>query len=597
MIFSKIYCDRPQLFLPIRFHRGVNVVLARVRDRKDETKDSHNLGKTLLIDLLDFCLLADVRREFFLKRHSERFAGLSFLLEIELDEGAYVTVHRSVDESSKISFKRHDKPDADFSRAPDDEWDHAKMPFERAILWLDGVLNLEANKPWSYRKGCGYFMRKQDDFRDVFQLDRFSRGKDRDWKPYVAHLLGFDSAVVSTKYSLDDRVQILDGQYQQLRGSAGVTERDYDRLKGQIEIKEDEIKEKQRRLDQFDFHEREAGLATELVDEIEGRLAELNTELYNLRFDLEQAETGARTEIHFDVTEVQTVFEEAQLYFPADLKRGYEELTEFNRRIIEERRVHLAARITELRGHLEDATAEHAALSSKRQQYLAVLNERDSVRKFKYLQASLDKDRANLALLQERFRRVQQMLELRAAISTAQTELQVASDRIGEMVRSGSLRYTSIRLGFAKLLQEVLRRRAELYVKQNDGGNIEFRAEFQEADREDSFTSESEGTTYKKFLCMAFDLAAVVAYSNDRFYHFIYHDGAFETEDNRRKVQWLNAVRRSCSEHRLQYILTTIEDDLPRDEKDDPILFPPEEIVRELHDLGDEGRLFRMPGF
>jgi len=597
MIFTKIYCDKPQLFPPIRFHRGLNVILAKVRDRKDETKDSHNLGKTLLIDLFDFCLLAEVRRDFFLKKHTDRFGGLSFLLEIGLDEGGYVTVRRSVDESSKISFKRHDNADGDFTRTPDEEWDHAKMAFERAVIWLDGVLNLEANKPWSYRKGCGYFMRKQEDFRDVFQLDRFSRGKDRDWKPYVAHLLGFDSAVVTKKYALDDHVETLEAQYEQLRGSAGVSERDYDRLKGQIDIKRDEINEKRQRLDEFDFHEREAGLATELADEIETRLGELNTELYNLRFDLEQAENGARTEIHFNVAEVESVFEEAQLYFPADLKREYAELTEFNRRIIEERRAHLAVRIAELRERLQRATVEHASLSSKRQEYLAVLNERDSVRKFKQLQASLDRDRANLALLQERFRRVQQMLELRAAINTAEIELNTSSDQIGEMVRKGSDRYTSIRLGFAKILQQVLRRRAELYVKQNESGNLEFRAEFQESDREDSFTSESEGTTYKKFLCMAFDLALVVAYSSDRFYHFIYHDGAFETEDNRRKVQWLNTVRRLCLQHNLQYILTTIEDDLPRNDSDEKIPFPREEIVKELHDLGDEGRLFQMPGF
>jgi uncharacterized protein YydD (DUF2326 family) len=165
------------------------------------------------------------------------------------------------------------------------------------------------------------------------------------------------------------------------------------------------------------------------------------------------------------------------------------------------------------------------------------------------------------------------------------------------MIRKGSDRYTSIRLGFAKILQQVLRRRAELYVKQNESGNLEFRAEFQESDREDSFTSESEGTTYKKFLCMAFDLALVVAYSSDRFYHFIYHDGAFETEDNRRKVQWLNTVRRLCSQNNLQYVLTTIEDDLPRNDSDEKIPFPREEVVKELHDLGDEGRLFQMPGF
>ncbi len=43
---------------------------------------------------------------------------------------------------------------------------------------------------------------------------------------------------------------------------------------------------------------------------------------------------------------------------------------------------------------------------------------------------------------------------------------------------------------------------------------------------------------------MAFDLAIATAYAKDRFFHFIYHDGAFETQDNRRKLQWLTTSKK-----------------------------------------------------
>jgi uncharacterized protein YydD (DUF2326 family) len=96
MIFSKIYSNRPEIFPPIRFRRGLNVILARVRDRKDTTKDSHNLGKTLLIDLLDFCLLCQPDADFFLKKHTDRFSGFVFFLELELHDGGFVTIRRGV---------------------------------------------------------------------------------------------------------------------------------------------------------------------------------------------------------------------------------------------------------------------------------------------------------------------------------------------------------------------------------------------------------------------------------------------------------------------------------------------------------------------
>ncbi|MCG3149490.1 MAG: hypothetical protein PCFJNLEI_02953 [Verrucomicrobiae bacterium] len=597
MIFSKIYSNKPKIFPAIRFRRGVNVILARVQNRKDTTKDSHNLGKTLLIDLLDFCLLTQPDREFFLKKHKDRFADFVFFLELGLQNGGYVTIRRSVDEPSKISFKKHAEPNADFTKTPDNEWDHNRLPFDRAVTWLDGTLNLTLVKPWSYRKGCGYFMRKQEDFRDVFQLSRFSKGKDKDWKPYVAHVLGFDSALLTHKYELDEEVEKLRARYAEARGEVNLDESDYDRLKGQIEIKQDEVQVKQQGLDEFDFREKEAGMATELADEVERRIGELNTELYNLRFDLDEAEAGAQTELHFNVSEIDAVFQEAGLFFPDELKHSYEELVSFNDRIIKERRQHLEVRIKELRERLTKAELEHTVLSAKRKEYLSVLNQRDSLKKYKQLQSSLDQDRARLALMKEKFQRLDEMLKLNAQIKKTLADISECSDKIGEIVRSGTERFRDIRLRFAKIIREVLIRKAEPYVRVNDSGNLEFKAEFQEGDQEDTFTSESEGTTYKKFLCMAFDLSVTTACSQEPFFHFIYHDGAFETEDNRRKVQWLSTVRKACLEHELQYILTVIEDDLPRDEKDQKIDFPPDEIVRELHDQGDDGRLFRMARF
>jgi uncharacterized protein YydD (DUF2326 family) len=42
---------------------------------------------------------------------------------------------------------------------------------------------------------------------------------------------------------------------------------------------------------------------------------------------------------------------------------------------------------------------------------------------------------------------------------------------------------------------------------------------------------------------------------------------------------------------------TDIDDDIPRDDQDKKMEFDAAEIVRELHDQGDDGRLFRMPRF
>ena len=306
MIFSKLYSNQPDVFPPIRFRRGLNVVQATVYEPQDSTKDSHCLGKSLLIDLLDYCLLLEPKKEFFLKQHPDRFEHFIFFLEVVTPSGC-ITIRRSVRESSKSSFRRHAEQDADFTDLPLEQWDHWQLPHNRAVEWLDGALDLTMVKPFSFRKGHSYLLRTQADFGDVFRLAKF-RGKDRDWKPYLAHVLGMNANLLVKKYDLDAAISTKDAQHADAKKNATFSEDDFDRLKGQIEVKQDDVDSKQRRIDDFDFHEKEIELATQLVEEVEQRTAELNSEIYNLKFDIDQATTGMQTELHFDISEVDAVF-------------------------------------------------------------------------------------------------------------------------------------------------------------------------------------------------------------------------------------------------------------------------------------------------
>ena len=107
-------------------------------------------------------------------------------------------------------------------------------------------------------------------------------------------------------------------------------------------------------------------------------------------------------------------------------------------------------------------------------------------------------------------------------------------------------------------------------------------------------TAAGLGNTYKKFLCMAFDLAVLMTYSKRSFYRFVYHDGALEGLDKRKKLNFLKVVREICRENGIQYILTLIDTDMPRDGIDRVVPFADDEIILRLHDRDDTGRLFEM---
>lgn len=105
-------------------------------------------------------------------------------------------------------------------------------------------------------------------------------------------------------------------------------------------------------------------------------------------------------------------------------------------------------------------------------------------------------------------------------------------------------------------------------------------------------TGESDGHSYKKILCMGYDLSVSFAYSNLDFVRFIYHDGGLETLDERKKKAFLNFVRVYSDIYGIQYILTVIDSDMPSGMR-----FTDEEVILNLHDNGQSGRLFKMPSW
>mgnify|MGYP003455708117 CR=1 FL=1 len=119
---------------------------------------------------------------------------------------------------------------------------------------------------------------------------------------------------------------------------------------------------------------------------------------------------------------------------------------------------------------------------------------------------------------------------------------------------------------------------------------VEFEADYQTTTH--VTTSEADGTSYKKLLCVAFDIALLVSYSSHSFYRFVYHDGVLEGLDDRVKQRLIMVTQRICSEYGLQYILSLIDSDIPKNVEDANQEFPMDSVCLNLNDLDDSGKLF-----
>ena len=595
MKLSRLYSNRPDQFSPIEFVSGLNIVLAEIRLPENRKKDTHNLGKTTLGRLLDFAFLSRRDANFFLYKHEDLFRKFVFFLEIELDDGSYVSVRRSVREASKVAFKKHTGCHQDFSTLVTQEWDHFNLPFERAKELLDSLLDWRALKPWTYRKGLGYLLRSQDDFRDVFHLRRFA-GKHADWKPFLAHTLGFDDELIKRYYAMESELNQQQDVEQTINLELGGSVEVASKIDGILLLKQEEVEKKQQLLETFDFRTEDELQTQQLVDQVDEKIAALNARRYSLMLNMKKI-TNSLMEgpINFNPEKAQTLFKEAGVLFAGQIKRDFDQLIGFDKAITEERYTYLQEERLEIKDELTRINEKLNDLGKQRSEMLAFLSDCDAFEKYKQVSDRLVTLRTDIASLERQRESLHRLQQLRMEIRTlteekshiqAQIEADVEAQNAGK-----ASTFSVIRLFFNEIVEEVIDRKALLSVSPNQQGHLEFRADIM--DEAGNATSADMGHTYKKLLCIAFDMAVLRAHLDEKFPKFVYHDGVFESLDDRKKENLLEVIRRYANLG-IQSVITLIDSDIPTRSDGTQPIFGEQEIVVLLHDENKDGRLFKI---
>ena len=580
MKLVKIYSNKN--FKNVRFNEHFNAIIAVNQSGKRE--DTHNLGKTSLLRVIDFLLLARINKNKDDLFGNDVFIGQNFYGELKLNNGSYLLIKRSVDLPSKISLKINETELSDFKT--DVIWDFPNLAFDKAREKLNEYLGFDVLNKWSYRKSITYFLRSQQDYLDVFRLNKF-KGKHKDWKPFVFDLLGFNGELIREKLELEEDIEELKKKLNTLRTEAQIDTKEKDRLEGLLEIKINELDEIASLIDKFNFYKKELGINKELVETIDLQLQTFNTERYRVSFEINKIEKSLLDIVEdTEIENLEILFNEVNLYFPEQLKKKYEKLVGFQRSITIERKKFLKENYIELKAEFKSLNKNIEKLENKKSELLSILTEKDSYQKFKEYQKSLTKIEVEIERIKDKLKAIDNSLIFEKEIEKKNELTTQAIDKL--KVALSERKHSSINKIFNKIIKEILNTNALISLRTNKQGNVEYSADYQNPD-DLITTSQAQGTTYKKLLCVAFDLSLLINYSNNSFYKFVYHDGVLEGLDDRIKVRYINLVKSICEEYDLQYILTLIDSDLPKSHSD---IISDDEICLNLDDKNKDGKLF-----
>lgn len=578
-------------FKSVKFNENFNVIVGRIKNSENLNRDSHNLGKSTLAQLIDFMLLKNVDKKFFLFK--EIFRNFTFYMEIQLNSGKYVTIRRSVKQNTKISFKLHNNK---YHNALNDiDWDYENLSLNSKTknpkIILNQLLEFDVMNSYDYRKTLSYFLRSQNDYGDLFRLSKF-KGKDLDWKPILFELLGFKGEVTRKKYEAEMDVSEQQRKIDNIKSTMDICIEEKDKLVSLIKIREEERDETQKRIDKFDFYKKESRLEKDIVEKIEFNISELNMRKYDLDYEISKIKESIQEGTAIQLEKIKSIFKEANIYFGSQIQKDYNELIEFNEQITEERNKYLEETLSIKENELKEIERKLVKENEKRCDSLKFLGTSDTFKKYKKYQDDIISIERNIERLEQQLEQMDVLKEDEKLLDDLKSQVKKYTDKISnELDREDSI-YRKIQHSYKEYMQFIIKKTALVHITINKNKNIEFNDEI--LDDNDFVTSQNEGHSYKKICCACFDLALIVNYIDKSYYRFIYHDGCLEALDPRKQRRYLELVKKLSNKYDFQYILTALETDIPIIEGMENIVEERDRVL-ELDDSEDDsGRLFSL---
>jgi len=600
MKLSKLYCNDSR-FKNIKFNlKGLSVIYADVVTKPDEKKNSHDLGKTKLAELIDFLFIKGIDKKSFLLKITREdgesiFYNHTFYLELLLNSGKYLTIKRVISSPSKVSFTLLDQTVEKFN--PPQTWDVEDLSFKQAKKELANYLALDffKNKKYDYRKAINYSIRMQSDYEDVYKLSKYKGGTDYEWKPFMFDLLGFNGNILAAKYKNDEERETIKIFIDSLKNEYSVKVEDRDDIVAQIKLKESNTAEVEEQIDRFNFYEQDKQLINSGIEDIERTISDLNSLSYQINFDIDKLQRSIKNKFAFNLDKVSKVFQEAELYFPEQLKEDYKALMNFNTELTIERNKLLKTSLSLKTKELKHINEQLFDLNQQKETLLSYLKDTDSFKRFKLYQKDLVKLEGELLQLKQRLNTIDRILAKEKEREELHKDIESTVEELKEIYQhtEDNQRYSDIRTKFSKYFKVILDENARIAWNINTNNNVEFvppKVQTKEDLTRD--TAKDDGRTYKKMLCVAFDIAILCAYNSESYFRFVYHDDVLSQQDNGIKTRLITLVRDLVTKCDFQYILSVIKSDLPADEEDLPLYFSSEDIVLNLHDRDETGTLF-----
>ena len=563
-------------FKTVQFQPGFNIVLAD-RTKESTIRDSRNgLGKTTLVEIIHFCLGAQTRPNQGLI--VAPLKGWIFTLEMRLHDREF-TVTRRTDDPRFVDL------DGNLQGLPDTSGRLSGMLTLRVQDWnvLLGQLLFNINQQSqskyqpTFRSLFSYLVRRGGDAY-INPFNHYRTQHEWDKQLHNAFLLGLDWQHAGRLQELRDEENLLNGLRRAAKegllegmiGTLGNLEAERARLDAQI-------RRRTQSLDTFRVHpqyediEQEANQLTATIHELSNaNLTDSKlVELY--RSSLEEDGTP-------DVDQLLEVYQTVGVTMPEVVRRRLDEVQEFHRQILANRRTYLESELQRLETNRNQRILQVQTDIDRRAVLLDILRTHGALREYnrlQQLQLDLVARRNDINSRITNFRKFEQ----------GRSEIRVNRELLLQTARRDfeerrEVRESAIRI-FNEKSEQLYEAPGNLVVDVTDTG-FHFNV--------DIMRSGSQGINKMKIFCYDHMLAELWANHQPSPGLLIHDSTIFDGVDERQVALALELAQRDAEQWGFQYVCALNSDTLPTG--DFSAGFDLERFVRlRLTDESEEGGL------
>lgn len=521
-------------FKNLEFHSGLNVLLAEKSEGATSRQTRNRAGKTSLIEIVHFLTGGNINEKTPFQTH--KLQDVKFGMEFELS-GETVIIERL--NKKRAGFKLND------STISAKKW---RNRLGKDMFGLSDGSNEEGRTP-TFRSLFAYFVRRQLSAAFITPEKQAAMQTPVDYQMALMYLMGIDWHIARDWQGVRDREKNLDelkkaaksGAFGSIIGSAA-------ELRTQLTVSEDHLKNRREGVRQFRVHPqyRELEAEADELTRILGELANDNTIDLAVVRDLE---TALASEIPPELTNLESVYEEAGIALPGLVKKRYKDVRLFHESVIRNRKDYLRGESEAAMSRIKTRNQEKVRLDERRTEIMRMLKSHGALDHFTELQSEVGRLESEVKSLRQRF-------EAAEKLEGIKSELEIERNRLLLRLRRDFTEQKE-RLSEAILAYEQTSRR--LY---KDAGSMLV----DETSNGPTFSfpihgSRSKGIKNMQIFCFDMMLMRLCAKRGIGPGFLIHDSHLFDGVDGRQVISALRVGAETAEELGFQYIVTMNEDD------------------------------------